>query len=164
MGGTPKGLLRHPEGGTIVQHLASVLGEVGAEVVLVGAGDAYEGWPRVDDAYEGIGPLGGLCGLLRRADDAALVVACDMPFVTASDLRALLDARGDHLAVAPTRDGYFEPLCALYDARALVVAERRASAGQRSMQGLLRALEAHSVALPPDHLDDWDAPEDVTAR
>ncbi len=165
MGGAPKGLLPHPEGGTLVERLARVLRSVGAEPCLVGAGEAYAatGLPRVDDRPAGVGPLGGLCGLLDAAEGGvAIAVACDMPRVDADDLRRLLAARGDALAAAPTRGGRYEPLCAVYDARAVDIARRRVAEGARSLQGLLRELGAVEVAVAPDHLDDWDTPEDVS--
>lgn len=166
MGGRPKGLLPHPDGGSLVEHLARVLDRVGAEVVLVGAHDAYAElpWPRLVDSPARVGPIGGLCSLLRRAEGGeAVAVACDMPRVDEEDLQRLLASRGERLAAAPVRDGRWEPLCAVYDARALAIAERRALEGALSLQGLLRELNAAQVRLPPDHLEDWDAPGDISA-
>ena len=95
-------------------------------------------------------------------DDAALALACDMPFIEPNDLRALIAARGDALAVAPWRDGRFEPLCALYDVRARSVVDARVASGDRTLQGLLHALGARRITLPRAHLDDWDSPEDLS--
>jgi molybdopterin-guanine dinucleotide biosynthesis protein A len=79
------------------------------------------------------------------------------------------------VAVAPRREGRWEPFFARYDAPlALPVARARAdagadhasaaSAGSRSLQRLLDALAAVELPVTDDEareLRDWDTPEDV---
>ena len=162
--GSPKGLLRLRDGRTLVERARAALEAAGAEVVLVGRRDAYEGvgLPVVVDAEPDAGPLAGLVALLERAGGRrAVALACDMPFVTAGDLRTLLEAEG--AIVAPRRDGRWEPLCAVYAPEVLPVARRRLGEGRRSLTGLLEEVGAVEAAIDPDHLVDWDAPEDVSA-
>jgi molybdopterin-guanine dinucleotide biosynthesis protein A len=168
MGGAPKGLLEAPEGGTLISRWQRVLLAAGAgDVVLVGRSSAYAalGLEVLDDALRGIGPLGGLVALLRRAGARpALAFACDMPFVSPELVLRLLAAPPAAI-VAPRREGRWEPLCARYDpARVLSLAEAAAASGDHSLQRLLGA--AGAVELPPEATDahqliDWDAPEDV---
>ncbi len=161
--GRPKGLLAGPDGRTLVARASAVLAEVGAEVVLVGRRAEYESLDMVvlDDAVEDGGPLAGLVSLLEHAGGRrALVLACDMPFVTSDDLRALLRAEG--AIAAPRRDDRWEGLCAAYAPTVLAAARRRLEEGRRSMQGLLREIGATEVALDPAHLVDWDSPEDMS--
>ena len=168
MGGRAKGLLRAPDGRTIVERWRALLAASGIrDVVLVGAKDAYADIPleTIDDAPGGIGPLGGLIALLGRAGEApALVLACDMPFVTESLVRRLIGA-DDAPVVAPRRHNRWEPLFARYDAqRVLPVARRLAGVRAHSLQRLLD--EARAVALPVhademNQLRDWDTPEDL---
>jgi molybdopterin-guanine dinucleotide biosynthesis protein A len=169
MGGQPKGLLRAPDGQTLVERLRRVLVEVevGAEVVLVGASDAYAslGLQSVADEPPGVGPLGGLAGLLRGAGDRpTLALACDLPYVSGALVERLVRAAPAAI-VAPKRDGRWEPLCARYEpAKVLPVIARLLASRRHALQALLD--EAHAVALPlsPEEalqLRDWDMPGDV---
>lgn len=161
MGGHAKGLLRAPDGGTLIARWRAVFAELGIGVVLVGRRAEYADvdLPQLDDDPPGTGPLGGLAALIAHAAPRrAIAVACDMPFVPAEDLERLLAAGG---SAAPRREGRWEPLCAVYAADALPVLRDRIAAGALSLQALLDELAPTPVALPARHLDDWDAPEDL---
>ena len=173
LGGAAKGMLPAPGGGTLVERWVALLGDLGIPVVLVGrdrddpdyAGIALE---RVRDEPPGIGPLGGLVGLLQRAGEgSALALACDMPFVSRRLVEELLTVVPGAPIVAPRRSGIWEPLCALYDApRVLPIATARAARGAHSLQGLLD--ESQAIELPLDanrhvELHDWDTPADLVS-
>lgn len=167
MGGQPKGLLRTAGGVTLVERLHTVLVSVGAEVVLVGASDAYGalGLESVADEPRGVGPVGGLAGLLRRAAGApTLALACDLPYVSATLLARLASAPPAPV-VAPKRDGRWEPLCARYDpALVLPVIERLLAARRHALQAVLDEAGAVALSLSDDvamELRDWDVPSDV---
>jgi molybdopterin-guanine dinucleotide biosynthesis protein A len=165
--GRAKGLLPAPGGEPLVLRAARLTSELGLETVLVGERSEYASvpLPRLPDDPAGVGPLGGLSALLAFARERrALALACDMPFVTRADLEALLAAPAAAV-VAPRRGTRWEPLCAVYEpARVLPVVRRRLEAGQRSLQGLLDALDARVVELEDAHLDDWDTPRDVAGH
>jgi molybdopterin-guanine dinucleotide biosynthesis protein A len=168
MGGRPKGLLLGPDGVAIVERSRALLVALGVPVVLVGEAGAYEGLGLavVHDEPRGIGPLGGLVALLRRAGaHPALALACDMPYVSRSLLERLIAAPADAPIVAPRRDGRWEPLCARYDpARVLPLAIARVASPYRSLQRLLDDAPAAELVLTPheaDELRDWDSPQDV---
>ena len=98
----------------------------------------------VADETPGLGPLGGLASALRAADGAgALVVAWDMPFVTA-DLLVELCRRGEAgaAAVVPVHgvDGWAEPLCAWYGPECLVTCRALLADGARRAGALFDAL------------------------
>jgi molybdopterin-guanine dinucleotide biosynthesis protein A len=167
MSGVPKGLLCH-DGEALIFRLTRIFAELGVPSVLVGRRPEYgsTGLEIVDDEPAGIGPLGGVCALLRRAGDGvATVVACDMPFVT-KDLVARLLAAPAAPALAPRVSGAWEPMLARYDVRvALPIAVRRAREGKMSLQGLLDELRAEPFPLLAGEeraLTDWDTPEEMT--
>ena len=169
MGGMAKGLLAAPGGeGTLVDRWRSVLAAAGIDrVLLVGKHPAYAGiagLEAIDDEPPGIGPLGGLVALLRRAGDGpALALACDMPFVSRALVERLLAAPPAPV-VAPRREGRWEPLCARYDAPRVLPLATRAAAGPRHGVGrLLDEVGAVELPLAPGEgaeLDDWDSPAD----
>jgi molybdopterin-guanine dinucleotide biosynthesis protein A len=141
-----------------------------ADVILVGEAGAYEALEleALADEPEGIGPLGGLVALLRRAEGGTvLAIACDMPFVSPRLVEGLLLAAGEAGIVAPRLNDRWEPLCARYDAaRVLPIAAEHARLGQKSLQRLLDALGAMPLpeaAYHPRELRDWDEPEDIVA-
>jgi molybdopterin-guanine dinucleotide biosynthesis protein A len=167
MGGAAKGLLAGPDGRPIVERMRDLLRGVGLDVVLVGRDSRYDslGLHAVDDEPGGIGPLGGLIGLLRHADDRVVVaVACDMPFIQPQLVEQLLAAPRAS-AIAPRQGTRWEPLFARYTPESVLpLASARASRGERSLQGLLDAVGARELVLTEDEwrqLRDWDTPSDV---
>lgn len=168
MGGIAKGLLRTECGQTIVERSRRILERLGVPVVLVGVRREYMGLGLdvVADEPGGIGPLGGVVALLRRARGAqVLALGGDMPFVSSEFLERLLAASDGAPIVAPRREGRWEPLCARYDpARVLAPALALVRAREHSLQRLLAAVGAAELCLEPngaEQLGDWDTREDV---
>jgi molybdenum cofactor guanylyltransferase len=68
------------------------------------------------------GPIAGILAAFEEFPDAAwLVVACDLPFLDARTLDALIGSRAteaDATAFRSSHDGLPEPLCAIYEPRA----------------------------------------------
>ena len=111
--GTDKSQLRI-EQQTFIERIAGTLLKLTDLVTIVGHNDAR--LPSVPDIYPQWGALGGLHGALTACErEWAIVVACDLPFVT-SDLFEFLAALAvDHEAVVPLQaDGRPQPLAALY--------------------------------------------------
>jgi molybdenum cofactor guanylyltransferase len=82
--------------------------------------------------------LGGIATALREIDGWALIVACDLPLVSATlcgwlaSLAVLPEGSGAEVdVVVPIVDGYEEPLHALYHRRCLAAIERRLALGER---------------------------------
>ena len=112
-------------GRAMALHVAEVLGGPADSVTLVGDPGKYGllGLPVISDQFPGAGPLGGIVTALANASSPwILVVACDMPKLSAAPLASLLDpaARSNVRAVLPrTPDGRLQPLCAAYARTAL---------------------------------------------
>src|SRR2546423_7165072 len=73
------------DGRTSLQRVANALAAVASPVTLVGARHEYDGvtLQNVPDVHEKWGALGGIHSALANAErDWALIVACDLPFVT----------------------------------------------------------------------------------
>jgi molybdopterin-guanine dinucleotide biosynthesis protein A len=157
LGGADKGALLvggHP----IVERQIAVVGAIASRVVIVAddtARYAQFGVPVIGDEVAGAGPLGGIATALAWSDQPhCLIVACDMPFLSAAFLAHLLTRIGDaDVALAQTADGY-HPLCAAY-ARSLLPAVRaRIQAGRLDVTGLVR--EVRAVIIGPEELAPFD--------
>jgi len=124
---TDKGRLRYGATGREQREVAaSLLAEVCREVfVSCRAEQAAElpaGLQPLPDTFLGLGPLGGILSAFRRDPNAAwLVLACDLPFLTAATLRELVASRQpSRLATAfqsPNND-FPEPLITIFEPRA----------------------------------------------
>jgi molybdopterin-guanine dinucleotide biosynthesis protein A len=170
--GRDKALLPHPVSGLpqLARQAALLRSLPGCAELLLSApadrGYALAG-PLADarlvpDAAPGLGPLAGLAaGLEAATTSRLLVLAVDLPFVTASFLGSLLwrDAAlpenpppiPPSAGLAPRHaDGLFEPLCALYpvftDSRSAVAAALVHR--ELSLQRLLAAACAAGWMLP----------------
>lgn len=175
LGGIAKGLLPVPSGGTVVDRLLSITREAlpGAAVALVGDASRYEslGLPAIADAPAGIGPLGGLRGLLLRARelglDHALALACDLPLISSSLVARLSEFAPPALALAPREPGGpWYALSARYAVAAMPVLDAMLAQGERALQRLYARLGNGAAELPLEQgelalLADWDRPEDL---
>ena len=156
-GGAPKGLAE-VGGRRMIDRVAEALREATDELLLVANSIDAAGWlPGVRtraDVIADAGSLGGLHAALSHARGAALVVAWDMPFVTAGLLAELRAAAGaEHAdAAACTGSGAerLEPLCAWYAPACRAVAERLIRAGDLRAGALLDAVRTH--VLPPERV------------
>jgi molybdopterin-guanine dinucleotide biosynthesis protein A len=145
-------------GETLVARASRALAGVAARVSVVSsrAGHDRFGLPVVPDVHAGAGALGGLHAALGACRAPwALVVSCDLPFVTPELFARLASFADDALdAVAPVQpDGRPQPLCALYAARACLAASGRLlEEGERRPRVLLRQVRTRWVS--PDELSD----------
>jgi molybdopterin-guanine dinucleotide biosynthesis protein A len=138
-GGCDKGALL-VGGRSILAHQLDALTQIADDIMIVGdrLTRTDEVWLRVvPDRVPGCGPLAGLDAALAAArHDTLIVVACDMPFVTARFLRHLSSLAGEADAVVPrTEDGY-HPLCAAYTRACQPTVARRLAERRLAVLGL----------------------------
>lgn len=173
--GRDKALLMHPESGVpLVAHQVATLRAAGcAEVLLsVRTGTDYAEVvgaevARVTDDGEG-GPLPGIAAALARARCArVLVLAVDLPCMTAEALRALVAASTPECGAVWRGAHGWEPLCAVYPKAARAAFEAARAAGRLSLQALVERGVAEGwmaeAAGPADGrvLANWNSPGDV---
>lgn len=145
--GTDKSLLAI-QNETFSDRIAATLEQVSDAVTLVGARYAHPKYKSVVDVYPEWGALGGLHAALAACPgEWAIVVACDLPFVTAELFRYLLSIRANHDAVVPVQaDGRPQPLAALYRiGPCLQRAAELIESGRRRPLDLLQLVNTHWV-------------------
>ncbi|MBZ5609313.1 MAG: molybdenum cofactor guanylyltransferase [Acidobacteriia bacterium] len=163
--GRDKALLPY-RGATLLEHVAHIVEEAvtpGA-VAIVGDPARYgnAGYPVHPDQVASCGPLGGVYTALNlSATDWNLVVACDMPNLSAASLRALLEQASRSRAncvLATGSSGEPEPLCGVYHRLCLPVLDRAIRDNRFKMKDLVPELGAELVALPSDVLANVNTP------
>jgi len=155
-----------PVGGkSLIQWVIDRLTLLSKEILIVTAESgnfAYSPSPvikRVIDIYPGKGPLGGIySGLVASSCSRAIVVACDMPFVSV----ALLDYMAQFIpafdVVVPRMKEMVEPLCAIYSKNCVVPIQRLLERNELAIRELFSAVRVKYVEeddidrLDPEHL------------
>jgi molybdopterin-guanine dinucleotide biosynthesis protein A len=138
MGGSPKALL--PFGDRpLIQHIVAHVTAVLPDCLLVTNSPEVYGFlarPMVADVFPDGGSLGGIySGLAAAPGEAALCVACDMPFLAPGLLAYLAGRAGEADVVIPEAAGELQTLHAVYGKACLPAMERRLRAGQLKVTG-----------------------------
>ena len=135
---------------TFTERISETLLKLTDSVTIVGKQPEESALPSVPDVYPQWGALGGLHAALAACRrDWAIIVACDLPFVTAELFSSLLSLRMDREAVVPIQpDDRPQPLAALYRIDpCLQRATELIEAGQRRPLDLLEAVQTRWVSF-----------------
>jgi len=137
-------------GKTMLQRTGELLASVCDEVSIVAPAGKYPNaaWPVLPDRWPGQGPLGGILTTLSTmwSSDSgaawALIVSCDMPFLTQEFLAFLWEhAFTSHAqVVVPQSAGGLEPLCACWCASAAAGVQSAFDSGVRKVTDAMKRL------------------------
>ena len=137
-------------GKTMLARTTELVGRVCETVQIVAPAGKYQSTPAVviADRYPGEGPLGGIITALAAATtlslraDWALIVSCDMPFLT-PDFLTFLCHRAETSSkqvIVPESASGLEPLCAVWKTEALPKIEAAFVAGVRKVTEAMKRL------------------------
>jgi molybdenum cofactor guanylyltransferase len=142
---------------SILEHQLAILRELTPHILIVGRDHApYEqpGLRAVADRIPGRGSLGGLyTALVEAVTDRVIVLACDMPFLTAAFVSLLADIGASDVDadVVLPRDAHGRhPLCAAYRTRVAPRLRHRIDAGELRVREAIDELHVREVG--PDQL------------
>jgi molybdenum cofactor guanylyltransferase len=151
-------------GGDLAGAVAAEVALASGKVTLVGHPDL----PGIADRYPGEGPLGGILTALHHSStDWNLILACDMPEISAGFLTGLvahaMQSQAD--VVLPfDAGGRPQPLCAVYRRSALPTLEQHFAAGVRQVTRALDGLTVERLAVAELSLfQNVNTPEDWAA-
>lgn len=139
------------EGRTILERQVAELSAVADDIMLVGSGGpgAAGAVRHVPDRAPGLGPLAGLDAALEAArHPVLLLVACDMPFVTAALFARLVQLAADAEAVVPSDDRGYHPLCAAYARSCRPAVARHLAEKRLKLTDLLQVLHVRTLSGP----------------
>jgi molybdopterin-guanine dinucleotide biosynthesis protein A len=160
------------EGRPLIQLLAERMQSLTGRIVI-SANDPLEysflNLPVVRDVYAGRGPLAGLHGAMRQVSAFMyLLLACDLPNLTVSLPRRMIEIAGDYDIVAPVTADGAHPLCAVYRRTCLPVVEAHLEQGNNRMTDLLadsslrvKRLDANEGHFHDENLLNLNTPEDL---
>jgi molybdopterin-guanine dinucleotide biosynthesis protein A len=150
--------------------VASALRAAGCTPVVAIGGDPATleplGLSVVADGWPGEGPLGGVLTALESFAevDAVVVVACDLPLLTAASVQALvagLDAAPTALA-AVARTDRLQPLCVVWRPAASPLLRTEFGGGTRRLHDVLARMAIVEVSVHHQDLSNVNTPADLS--
>jgi len=141
------------DGRSILDRQIAELSALADEILIVGPTRMWDapvpaGVGLVADRLADCGPLGGLDAAFGAArHDTIVLVACDMPFVTAGLLGHLLSVVDGADAAVPRTDRGYHPLCAVYTRRCAPEVAQLLAENRLAMQELLERVRLREVGL-----------------
>jgi len=156
--GSPKALAR-VDGETFADRGRRVLAEACEEVLVVGKRADGLPFDVIDDGADVRAPIAGvIAGLRAAANDVAVFVPVDCPWMTPEAIRALGEACRD--AAVPSSG----PLPGAWAKSALALLERRLATGPLALYRTYEELDVVTVELDAAVVADVDTPGELTAR
>jgi molybdopterin-guanine dinucleotide biosynthesis protein A len=148
------------EGRTLIARVLDRLSSLCDELVI-SANDVelYADLPArvVPDVIPGRGALSGIhAGLTAIRNERAMVVACDMPFLSLPLLRYMTVIAPGYDVVVPRWGGYYEPLHAVYSVNCVEPIVQLVAEGPRRMIELYRRVRVREVTEGEVRLFDAD--------
>jgi molybdenum cofactor guanylyltransferase len=147
--GMPKALVL-VDGVPLWERQVKVLQGVGPADLMISAGNDWGpgpgSWTILRDRTPGLGPLEGVgAALASMSTDLLLVLAVDMPSMSAAYLAALVDTAGQR-GIVPERDGAYQGLSAVYPRASAAIAEQVLRSTDRSIQSFVKRLLRDGLA------------------
>jgi len=119
------------------------------EILISGRKDACYGGcglTVVEDEIQNSGPIAGIASLLAAATNPlVLMLAVDMPYMTATYLRGLLEQCSAGCGIVPEENGFFEGVAAIFPKSAGAVADQVLLGEDHSIQHFVRECVAKGL-------------------
>ncbi len=154
--GSEKGLIIF-DSKPFIQHIIDAIQPLVKEIIIVSSNSDYDTFniKRVQDIIPDSGPIAGLhSGLIHSKTVDNLVISCDVPLVTASFLRKLLQYQEeDHDIIQFEAKGKTMPLIALYKKRCAKKCFELLTNGEKRLRILVSALNTKTIpVIEKEHL------------
>ncbi|NWF77989.1 MAG: molybdenum cofactor guanylyltransferase [Chloroflexi bacterium] len=152
-------------GKTLIQWIVDRLAILSTEIIIATAhGEAIPCSSAVTirtvaDVYPGKGPLGGIhAGLMASSSSRAIVVSCDIPFLSVGLLKYMTQICPAFDVVVPRIKDKIEPLCAVYSQNCLAHLQKLLEQDKRQIRKLFSMVKVKYVEedeinrFDPEHL------------
>ncbi|MEZ4829416.1 MAG: molybdenum cofactor guanylyltransferase [Bacteroidia bacterium] len=122
-------------------------------------------YPVIVDHYPGTGPLGAILSAFETDENSAwLVLACDMPMLSAQTIRQLIQQRKPHLPATVFSDetGYIQPLAAIWEPAIIPTIREVFFYHNQSPRSVLLQSDIHLIVPEePSDLTSFNKPEEL---
>lgn len=137
------------KGKTVIENVVAELQPAVNNIIIVtNSFEEYRflGLPMVEDLWKGKGPLAGIqAGLEASTTEKNLVVACDMPFISAKLGTVLLNQLAHYQVAVPEISDQLHPLFAAYRKEISGEIERALEEDQLRIRGIFRNLQVKKM-------------------
>jgi molybdopterin-guanine dinucleotide biosynthesis protein A len=151
--GQDKGFLKL-KGETFMSYIIEALKPIVGDIIIVNNNLDYDVFKlkRVADVMEDSGPLAGLyAGLLHSETENNFVLSCDVPLVTTSVLKKLIEEFTPEAEVIQFESqGKTMPLVAMYKRHCIHPILKLLQTGERRLQFAVDQLEVKTIQLDPE--------------
>jgi molybdenum cofactor guanylyltransferase len=151
--GQDKALLEW-KGKPLIRHAIDILGQLCEKVVISANKNDYgftacEVW---QDVWEVQAPLTGIYSCLRRSQNEwIMVLSCDMPLVDPRLFQTMVSLSSGYDVVVPVHEGgIIEPLCGLYNKRALPQLEQNLNGQSYSIKQFIMSSKSRIMETGPE--------------
>jgi molybdopterin-guanine dinucleotide biosynthesis protein A len=138
-------------GRAMIEHVIAAITPVTEKIAILAKSPEYErlGFPVFADSCSDVGPLEAIRSALSNiTTPRAILVGCDLPWVTADLFKLLLSiSEGSYATVPIGADGKLEPLCAIYRPEALPAVTDLINQGARKVRLLFDLVPTRFVAF-----------------
>jgi molybdenum cofactor guanylyltransferase len=164
------------DGKPLIARQIELARELGAEEIFISgrAGTDYNPLKRrvVYDRVKDAGPLAGIeSALAASSAPLLLVLAVDMPKMTASPLQRLLVCCSETRGAVPRFNHQLEPLAAIYPRSSLKIAQELLDSGRYAAWNFAERCVEHNLAafidLPDQHsacFENWNTPAETNGE
>ena len=145
-------------GESMINRMIDKLKEITPAIVVSNGTVTYPNisWPQISDEYPQCGPLGGIYSVLKASNTSLnLVVSCDIPLVSISLLKHIVDvaAASDALITVPVdHEGQIHMTCAVYRKEVKPFLEHQIHAHAFKMKDLLDLVSVEYIKISKEHL------------
>ena len=133
----------------LIEIVAAELLQVCSKLIIVRGENNYQITQAlsVSDLIPECGPLGGIyTGLTYSKTNYNMIVACDMPKISAPLVRFLAEQAKGYQVVVPCQNGYYEPLAAIYHKNCIPVLAEAMEQGVRKVTACYPKLKVNAIA------------------
>jgi molybdenum cofactor guanylyltransferase len=142
-----------------------------SEEILLSSGNPrfkHLEYPCIVDEISNLGPLGGIFSCLRLIkNEYAIVLPCDMPFITEKIVKFLIEnSDGFDITIALNHENHPEPLIGIYSSSLIPAIEEMIHSNQYKMQELFLRANTNFVKIPdikPESFRNINYPEDFNS-
>ncbi|WP_367297524.1 molybdenum cofactor guanylyltransferase [Loigolactobacillus coryniformis] len=157
------------DGQYVILQTAAKLKELFPAVVLMTnnqqnfrVSDAFAGYPIWEDDYQNSGPLGGLVTALARVTTPYIfVTACDIPNISLTMIRQLLNGVQSEQVILYQQDNRIESLFGLYHRSCLPLFTAQLAQGNGQIRYYFPQLRVRLLSSPLTELRNINTPADL---